>query len=96
MLGISCDRQDSKEAEECTLQEHSTGQSTATATSTAEPVLVLQEIRKSYGKTQTLISLDLDEGLDQFTDLSARTVPANQHWSRSSAARQRPTQVPMP
>ena len=41
------------------MQEHSTGQSTATATSTAEPVLVLQEIRKSYGKTQALISLDL-------------------------------------
>ena len=59
MLGISCDRQDSKEAEECTLQEHSTGQSTATATPTAEPVLDLQEIRKSYGKTQALISLDL-------------------------------------
>jgi len=41
------------------LQEHSTGQSTVTATPTAEPVLVLQEIRKSYGKTQALISLDL-------------------------------------
>ena len=41
------------------MQEHSTGQSTPTATSTADPVLVLQEIRKSYGKTQALISLDL-------------------------------------
>ena len=41
------------------MQEQSTGQSTATATPTAEPVLVLQEIRKSYGKTQALISLDL-------------------------------------
>ena len=41
------------------MQEHATGQSTPTATSTADPVLVLQEIRKSYGKTQALISLDL-------------------------------------
>ncbi len=41
------------------MQEQSTGQRTAAATTTAEPVLVLQAIRKSYGKTQALISLDL-------------------------------------
>ena len=55
------------------MQEQATGQSTAAAGTTVDPVLVLQAIRKSPGKTQTLISSVLDAAGRPYVPIPSET-----------------------